>query len=178
MAEDAVLLFEHDVELLLEDLAIEEVLHTQADPRRLVGIGGTDAPLRRAELVLAQVSLGHPVERLVVRKDQVGVGRHLEAAAVHAPPGQAVDLGEQHGGIDDDAVADHRGDVVVEHAARHQLEREALAVRGHERVTGVVAALVADDDVHLLGEEIGEPPLAFVAPLRADENGRRHVCSF
>jgi hypothetical protein len=115
---------------------------------------------------------------LVIRQDEVGVGRDLEATAVHAPPGEAVDFGEQHGGIDDDAVADHGSDVVVEHAAGDQLEGEALAVRGHERVTGVMATLVADDDVHLLGKEIGETPLAFVAPLRADENGRRHVCSF
>ena len=39
-----------------------------------------------------------------------------------------VELGEQHRGVDDDAVADHRDDVRVEHAARHELEREHLAV--------------------------------------------------
>ena len=75
LRQHAVLLLEHDVELLSEDLGVEEVLHTEADPRRLVRIGGTDAPLGRAELVLAEVPLGDPVERLVVREDQVGVGR-------------------------------------------------------------------------------------------------------
>ena len=41
-------------------------------------------------------------------------------------------------------------------------------------VTGVVAALVADDQVHLLGDEVGELALALVAPLGADDDGRRH----
>ena len=83
------------------------------------------------------------------------------------------DLVEQHLGVDDDAVADDRGDVAVEHAARDQLEGEGLAV-DHERVPGVVAALVAHHEVHLLGEEVGEAPLALVTPLGSDDDRRRH----
>ena len=56
----------------------------------------------------------------------------------------------------------------------HQLEGEALAV-DDDGVAGVVAALVADDHVHLLGEEVGELALALVAPLGADHDGGRHV---
>ena len=36
---------------------------------------------------------------------------------------------------------------------------------------GVVTALVPDDEVHLAGEEVGEPPFAFVAPLGPDHHG-------
>ena len=54
--------------------------------------------------------------------------------------------------------------MVVEDPAGHQLEGEALSV-DHDRVPGVVAALVADHQVHLLGDEVGELPLALVAPL-------------
>ncbi len=39
---------------------------------------------------------------------------------------------------------------------------------------GVVAALVADDDRDVLGEEVGGLALALVAPLEADDHGRRH----
>ena len=56
----------------------------------------------------------------------------------------------------------------------HELEGEALAV-DHEGVAGVVAALVADDQVHLLGDEVGELALALVAPLGADDDGRWHA---
>ena len=75
--EHAVLLLEHDVELLAEDLLVEQVLDAQPDARGLVGVGGADAALGRPERVAPQEALGHPVELLVVRHDQVAraVGR-------------------------------------------------------------------------------------------------------
>ena len=78
--------------------------------------------------------------------------------------------------VDDHAVADDRGDVVVEDAARHQLEGEGLAV-DHDGVPGVVAALVADDHLHLLGQEVGELALALITPLGPDDHGCGHACS-
>ena len=38
------------------------------------------------------------------------------------------------------------------------------------RVAGVVAAGVADDDIRLLGEHVNDFAFAFVAPLGADQN--------
>jgi hypothetical protein len=38
------------------------------------------------------------------------------------------------------------------------------------RVAGVVAAGVADDDVRLLGEDVNDFALAFIAPLGTNEN--------
>ena len=61
-----------------------------------------------------------------------------------------------------------------ENSARHELESEGLAVHDH-RMTGVVAALVADDEVHLFGDEVGEFALTLVAPLRADHDRCRHA---
>ena len=101
------------------------------------------------------------------------VAAHQEPAAVDALLSEPIDLGEQHRGVDHDAVADDRRDVVVEDAAGHQLEGERLAV-DDDGVTGVVAALVADDDLHLLGDEVGELALALVAPLGADDDGCGH----
>ena len=75
--------------------------------------------------------------------------------------------------VDHDAVADDRGDVRVEHARRRQPELEDL-VAADDRVAGVVAALVADDHRHLLGQEVGRLALALVAPLQPDDHGRRH----
>ena len=73
LGEDAVLLAQHELELLAEDLGVEQVLHPQPHPERLVGVGGPDPALGGPELVLAQVALGHTVELLVVRHDQVRV---------------------------------------------------------------------------------------------------------
>ena len=84
LGQDRVLLLEHHLELLPEDLGVEEVLHPQADPGGLVGVGGADAALRGAQLVLAQVALEDDVELLVVRQDQVGVAGHDQVGRVDA----------------------------------------------------------------------------------------------
>jgi hypothetical protein len=41
-------------------------------------------------------------------------------------------------------------------------------------MAGVVAALKAHDDVRVVGEEIDDLALAFVTPLRPDDNDIRH----
>ena len=140
----------------------------------LVGIGGADAPLGRAQAVLAQVALGQPVELVVVGHDQVGVAADQELPRVDPLGRQRVHLGQQHGGVDDHAVADHRRDVVVEDAAGHQLKGEGLAV-DDDGVPGVMTALIADDQLHVLGEQVGELALPFVAPLGPDDHGCGHA---
>jgi len=74
--QDGVLLLEDLVELGPEDFGVEQILHAQARPQCLVGVGGTDAAPSRAELVAAEAALGDEIDLLVVREDQVGVARH------------------------------------------------------------------------------------------------------
>ena len=81
---------------------------------------------------------------------------------------QALDLVEQHPRVDHDAVADRARLPGIEDARRDQVELELLAV-AHDRVAGVVAALEADHEVGPLGEQVGDLPLAFVAPLGAHD---------
>ena len=80
-------------------------------------------------------------------------------------------LGQQHAGLDDDAVADHGHHVVVEDPARDELQGEGLASYD-DGVTGVVAALVAHDHLDVLGEQVGQLALPLVAPLGSDHDGR------
>ncbi len=40
----------------------------------------------------------------------------------------------------------------------------------HDRMTGVVAPLVARDDIRPLGQEVDDLSLAFIAPLGADND--------
>ena len=44
-----------------------------------------------------------------------------------------------------------------------------------DRVPGVRPALVAADHIRALREQVDDLALALVAPLRADDDGRRHV---
>ena len=53
------------------------------------------------------------------------------------------------------------------------MERERLAARD-DRVSGVGAALVAAHDVRVLGEQVDDLALPFVAPLCADDYGGGH----
>ena len=158
---------EGGADLRPQDLLVEQVLDPDPEPQRLVGVAGADPPAGRAQRELAQLQLAGGVEQHVVGHDQVRVGRDLQVADVDAAPAQAVDLLEQDLRVEDDAVADHADLVGMEDARGDQVELELLAA-ADDRVAGVVAALEADDHVGLVGEQIGDLPLALVAPLGAD----------
>ena len=61
-------------------------------PRRLVGVARADAASRGADLQAAELGLAGRVEQQVVGHDQVRVGRDAQAAHVHAPRAQRVEL--------------------------------------------------------------------------------------
>jgi hypothetical protein len=92
---------------------------------------------------------------------------------VDAARGEGVELLDQRRRVDHDAGPDDRDDVRIEDARRDEMELEDL-VAEHQRVSGVVAALVTDDDRGLLGEEVGRLALALVAPLEPDDHGCGH----
>ena len=62
-----------------------------------------------------------------------------------------------------------------EDAGGQQRELVGLAA-GDDGVAGVGAAVVADDEVVLVGEEIDDLALGLVAPLQADDTGAGHEC--
>ena len=103
-------------------------------------------PIRRD----AEEPLGHLVEGAVVGRDDVRVRADDELGGVDAPGLEPVDLLEQHGEVDDDAVADHRRTRGREDPAREQVQRiflGGLPRPDDDRVTGVVAAVELDDVV-------------------------------
>ena len=174
LGQDLVLLAQHELELLPQDAGVEQILHPDPHPGDLVAVGRPDAAAGGADPGAAQVALGHLVQRPVVRHDQVRVGRDQQPLAGDPPGLQAVDLLEQHLGVDHDAVADDRGHLRREHPGRQQVQRVAVVADDH-RVPGVVPALVADHVVNLVAEQVGCLALAFVAPLGADEHDGRHL---
>jgi hypothetical protein len=157
-----------------EDARIEQILDADAGARDLVAVRGPDATAGGADARRTEVALDNAVERAVVRHDQVRVGRDQQPLARDAALGETVDLGQQHLGIDDDAVADHRSTGRGEHPRRQQMKGELPAVGQDHGVAGVVAALVAHNVVDPFTEKVGDLSLAFVAPLRTDEHDRWH----
>ncbi len=152
---------------------IEQVLHPKAEPPRPIAVRRPDPSPRRADLRVAQARLVRPVESDVVRHDHVRAAADSNAGDVDAPRGQGVELVDQRDRVDDDAIADDRGDVRIQDARRRQPELEDL-IAADDRVAGVVTALVANDHRRLLGQEVGRLALALVAPLQPDDDGSRH----
>ncbi len=60
-----------------------------------------------------------------------------------------------------------------QNAARNQLQHELL-LADEDRVAGVVAALIARDDIEALGEQIDDLPLALVSPLGSQDDYVSH----
>ena len=61
----------------------------------------------------------------------------------------------------------------AEDAAGNQRQLVGLAA-GDDRVAGVAAPLVADDDVVLVGQQVDELALGLVAPLQTDHASNAH----
>ena len=93
---------------------------------------------------------------------------------VEVPVSDHVHLGEKNLGIDHAAGADHRDAMRIEHARGDQRESDLL-LTDDDGVAGVVAALIANDEVGRLGEVVGDPALALVTPLRSENDVGRHA---
>src|SRR5918912_852894 len=79
---------------------------------------------------------------------------------------EVVELLHEHLGIDDAAGADHAV-LAAEDPGRDVAHLVGLSV-GDDRVPRVRPAVVAADEVGMLGEQVDDLALAFVSPLSAD----------
>ena len=105
--EPDVLLRDRELDLLAQDLGVEQVLHADPDPRRLVGVGRPDAAAGGADLEVPELPLARAVEGDVPRHDQVRVaGEEHEARRGVPAPLEVVELADQDLGVDHAAGAD------------------------------------------------------------------------
>ena len=170
--EPDVLLGERDLDLLAQDLGVEQVLHSDAEPRRLVRVGRADAPPGRADLQVPEPSLAGAVDRDVPRHDQVRVPGDPHRVGRDAARLEIVEL------LDEDPRVDHAPGaedalLAPEDPRGHVLELVRLAVRD-DRVPGVRPTLVAADEIRMLRQQVDDLPLALVPPLGAHDDGGRH----
>ncbi len=86
------------------------------------------------------------------------------------------ELAHQHGGVQNDAIADDARLVAVEDAAWDEGEDRLLPIH-HQGVPGVVAALEAHHHLGALGEQVDHLALALVAPLGAHHHHVWHASS-
>gem|GEM_PF-3653361 len=174
LLQHGVLLRQRRLQLQAEDLLVQQILDADALAGGLVLVARADAALRGADLVLAQALLVRAVEILVVGHDDVRVAADLEVLAGDALGLQHGHLLDEHAGVHHHAVADDRHRVVVHDAGGHEVQRELL-IAVDDRVAGVVAALVAHDEIVFACDQVGYLAFAFVSPLGADEYRAGHM---
>ena len=95
------------LDLLAQNRLIENVLHANTHTRHFVRIGRANAAACCADGALTQKTLLHPVQHLVIRRDNMGVGRNTQAGRIRTTGLQAVDLIEQRFQVDHHAIAQH-----------------------------------------------------------------------
>ena len=106
----------------------------------------------------------------MIRQNQVRLlADEQPVADVDAESRQLLDLGEQRLRIDDHAVADDAGDALVQDARRNEVEHELAAADIHG-MPRVVPALIAGHDGKMRRHQIDDLALAFVTPLRAEND--------
>ena len=164
------------LDLLTQDGLVEEVLHTDADPVDLVGVGRTNSASGGTDPALAQESLSDPVHRLVVGSDDVGVGADEGVGHLDAAPAQGVELVVHDVQVDDDAISEYRGGVGVEDSSGQQVHDEGVVTHDNG-VSGVVAPGVPDAVVDSLGYLIGGFSFSLVAPLGSHDDDSGHTLS-
>ena len=144
-------------------------------PQRLVGVGRADAAPGRSDLELAEPPLARLVDREVPRHDHVRVARDVHASRGREPARlELVELLEEHARVDDAAGADHARSCRVTTPLGICADLVRL-VADDDRVPCVRAALIAAHEIRVLREQVDDLALAFVSPLRPDDDGRWHL---
>ena len=100
------------LDLLAQCLRVEQILNANADAVHLVRVGRADATAGCADLVLPASALVRLVHQTVVAGDDVSIGGNLQARAVNATRFHFGQFLEQNINVDDDAVADDRGNTL------------------------------------------------------------------
>jgi hypothetical protein len=75
--------------------------------------------------------------------------------------------------VDDCAIAHDTDGILMQDAGGNEVEF-VLLLTDDDSVAGVVAALIADNEVRLFGEKVGHFALALIAPLRSNNYLDRH----
>lgn len=161
-------------ELLFEPLRPGQIDAADSGAVHLVGVGGADAALGRADFFRAGAGFLQRVGALVIFENQLGAVRQADVVDREALGGDALHLFDQAEHVDDEAVADDVDDVRTEDSGGNQVQHIVL-VADFDGVPRVVAALEADHHIHIARQNVDELAFPFVAPLGSDQNVNRHI---
>ncbi len=173
--EDPILVFDDRRHLFTQPVNLDQVAHAnRMSPPGLVAVAGADATHRGPDRVATPALFEHRLLGHVPRKHHVSPVADqqlpIDSAVLTGDPVEFLKKGSR---VDHHAAADHRIDAWAKNARRQQRQLVGLAVE-LDRVTCVVAALVADNNVVIFGQQVDDLALGFVTPLQADYRSGRH----
>ena len=160
-------------ELFAQIVREEQIAGAQRFLHILVGIHRADAAARGAELLVRETILFENVHHLVVRHADRGAVADLQMLGrdLHALLADVRDFLREMFEIEHHAGAENIHRAGAQNAGRQQIENEFAALV-HDGVTGVVAALIADNDLMFGGEQVDHAALSFVAPVDSDNSSK------
>ena len=161
---------------LLEILRIQELADHDGLLLIFVGVNRRNAAQRRAVLLVLEACFFQTVERAVIGEDD---GRAVGNLKVFRRDGHTCVLERGHFlpevlNVDDNAVAQHVHNTGQADAGGNQVQGK-FTVLVHDGVTGVVAALIAADNVVFSCNEVDHTALALVTPVDANNCAVTHV---
>ncbi len=162
------------VEQRLQIVEVGKVAHADRATPDLVFICRADAAARRTDLAGTAGVFAKCVEVAMDRKDERASFRDSKhiGGDVDALLANALDLGLQRPGVEDDAVADDGRRAAND--ARRQKRKLVGLLADDQRVAGIVPALEAHHHVGAACQPVDDLALAFVAPLGADDGHVSH----
>src|SRR6185437_9710214 len=170
LGEDEVVIVDRGLQQRWQFVRIHQVSHANRATGDLVLVGRADAAAGGTDGLATGGDLARLVHGNVVRHDQwrgradLDPRTHLDAIAF-----QLADLLDQRLRRQHHAVADQAQGVVAQDARRDQVQHGLLAL-DHQRMAGVVAALETHHRADPLGQQVDDLALAFVAPLRTQND--------
>ena len=155
---------------LFEQFHVQKLAHAECLFEVFVRINRRDPALGGTEFFIGKALLFEAVLLHVVRHgDDRAVG-DLEVFGTDGDAGfaQARDLACKVFDVDDHAGAHHADHSFAQNARRQEIE-DKLAPLVDDGVPRIVAALIAADDVEILGQKVDHAALALVSPVDADD---------
>jgi hypothetical protein len=147
---------------------MEQVAQTQGLFAVFVAVGIGDAAAGGAErtALLGQTVLFQTILHLVPRHGDGGLVREFQVLRADGDAARldGVHLPGQMVQVDDHARTQHTGHLRVEDAGGQQVQDE-LALLCDDGVPGIVAALIAGNDVRMFCQQVDDAALALIAPI-------------
>ena len=163
------------VDLRGEGVKMCQITDADGAATDFVFVSGADPAPRRADLE-GRCILAQAIEVAVEREDQrAGLGDvEVFGGDRYALSGELCHFIAQVPRVENDTIADNRKRP-THNAAGEQAELIDRAI-DDERVSGIMPALKADDNIGARREKIDDLAFALIAPLRADYGDVGHLC--